>query len=87
VLDESCVAVFDDDDDVEEEFVGADALDVVLDDVEEEFVGADTLDVVLDDVEEEFVGAVALDVVATVLLLDEETCGAEGVAAGVGESA
>ena len=72
---------------MEEEFVGADALGIVLDDVEEEFVGADALGVVLDDVEEEFVGADALDDAVTVLLLDEETCGAEGVAVGVGESA
>ena len=68
MLEESCVAVFDDDDDVEEEFVGAVALDVVLDDVEEEFVEADALD----------------DVVT--VSLDEEACGAEGVAGGVGVS-
>ena len=86
MLEEVCVAVFDDDDDVEEEFVGADALDVVLDDIEEEFVGAVALDVVLDDVEEGFVGAEALDDVVTVSL-DEETCGAEGVAGGVALSA
>ena len=86
MLEESCVAVFDDDDDVEDESVGAGALDVVLDDVEEEFVEADALDVVLDDVEEEFVEADALDDVVTVSL-DEEACGAEGVAGGVGVSA
>ena len=90
MLEEICVAVFDDEDDVEDESVGAGALDVVLDDVEEEYVEADALDVVLDDVEEEFVGAEALDDVVTVLLtvlLDEETCGAEGVAGGVALSA
>ena len=86
MLEEICVAVFDDEDEVEEEFVGIDALDVVLDDVEEEFVGAVALDVVLDDVEEEFVEADALDDVVTVSL-DEEACGAEGVAGGVGVSA
>ncbi len=57
------------------------------DDVEDETAGADALDVVLDDVEEEFVEAEALDDVVTVSLLDEETCGAEGVAGGVALSA
>jgi hypothetical protein len=56
---------------------------VALDDVEE--LGAALLDVAGDDVEEEFDGAAAGGDVT--VLLDEETCGAEGVAVGVGESA
>ena len=67
--------VFDDDDDGEDKFDEA----VVLDEVALlEVAGA----------EDEFDGAVIVDDdVAVLVLLDEETCGAEGVAAGVGESA